>query len=475
MSFFDKLPKNFRNLEISTKITLTYVGCFMFLLILIEMVMYAGFLMALYRPAGKTIDFSIAQVKPWLDNIKQRGDYFNSDTMRQPLVTGVVVRVFDDAGNLLEDTDENYPSNESFNDCKLDYQPMFADADKEVALMTNAWVYRAKMDYVFKGEHFTLYFYRTITSEVPLLEEMKYILLILDLIGIIFAVAVGHFMSRKVLKPIKIMTEHAQNIAYGKMDGRIEIKPTNDELTELAKTFNSMLDRIKGGIDDQQKFINFVSHALLNPATAISFGIETIKHYGVEDKNFLNETIDIISTKIQNIDKILQSMLFLIHAEQNCLKIKKEDFDLSYILEDAVNEIQKADENHSVELRQNDFANVYGDSVKIRRMLMIFLENAVDYTPTGGKIIVTSQNDNGTITLSISDSGIGIAPENVEHIFEKFFSVKSRLNNNKGGGLSLPIAKWIADKHDIKIEVDSTLNVGTTFTLTIFEAPIPID
>ena len=465
-----------RNFEISTKITLTYAGCFIFLLLFIELIMYAGFWLALYRPAGKTIDFSMEQVKPWLDNIAQDVSAFDSNTFRQPLVTGVVVRVFDDNGILMADTDPNYLANEIFEDSKLDYQPFFADDDKEVALIVNALVYRAKMDYFFHGEHFTLYFYRTITSEVILLDKLKYLLMILDLFGIIFAVAVGHFMSRKVLKPIKIMTEHAQNIAYGKMDGRIEINPTDDELTELAKTFNNMLDRIQGGINQQQEFVIAASHELINPATAISTGIDFLKHYGFEDKESFNENVDIIFSEIQNIGDILQNMLFLFRTDQNCLLLDKENFDLSYVVEDVMKKMKRDAKAHNFELVKNDFVNIYGDKKRIRQLLRIFLDNAVKYTPDGGRITVTSKNNNGTVQLSIADNGIGIAPENINRIFDRFFRVKDKaLEKIYGGGLGLSIAKWIADNHGIKIDVESALGEGTTFTLTIAEAPISFD
>ena len=470
-----------RNFEISTKITLTYAGCFIFLLLIIELIMYASFLFALYEPAGKTIDFSMEQVKAWLENIKERGDSFDSNTMRQPLVNGVVVRVFDDNGILMEDTAPNYLSNETFEAGKLNYQPLFSDADKEVALINTAWVYRAKMDYIFDGEHFTLYFFRTITSEVPLLENLKTGLLILDLFGLIFALTVGYFMSRKILKPIKIMTEHAQNIAYGKMDGRIEINPTDDELTELAKTFNNMLDRLAVGINNQQKFVSDASHELRNPATVIIAYSSFLKNYKLkgysqEEVEAFNESINAICSESQNLYDLLEELLFIARADQNRLILDKEDFDLSYIVEDTVKKMQQITKNHSIELIKNDFANVYGDKTRIRQLIRIFLDNAVKYTPVGGKISVTSKNNDGKIKLSIADNGIGIAAENINQIFDRFFRVKDKaLENIDGGGLGLSIAKWIADNHGIKIDVESALGEGTTFILTISETSIVMD
>ena len=118
---------------------------------------------------------------------------------------------------------------------------------------------------------------------------------------------------------------------------------------------------------------------------------------------------------------------------------------------------------------KNEPAKIFGDETTIRQMLRIFLDNAVKYTPVGGSIKVSSAIDGGKISLSISDSGIGIAPENQKKIFDRFFRIDSEdlVSEANGSGLGLSIAKWIADSHGIKISVDSEPGKGTTFTLTI--------
>ena len=244
--------QKYRNAEISTKITLTYTACFIFLLIIINAVMYFGVYYALYRPASRSIKSSAENVKDFMETLAQNPYTFNPASIHDPLVAGVVLRVVDDNGNILVDSDSHYMANENLNKNILESSPIFADEDMEVAAYGGALVYRYQNDYTVEGEHVTFYFFRTITSEKTLLDSLENMLLLLNIFGVIFAVAAGNFASKKVLKPIKTMTEHAQNIAFGKMNGRIEIPPANDELTELAKTFNDMLDRIQGGIDAQQ-------------------------------------------------------------------------------------------------------------------------------------------------------------------------------------------------------------------------------
>lgn len=458
------IVQKFHNAEISTKITLTYTACFMLLLMIINAVVYFGVFYALYRPASRTIKYSMEQIQNLMDTIAENPAAFNPNSIREPLVAGVVLRVVDDFGNILVDTDKNYISNELFNKNILSNPPSFADEDMEVSAIGNALVYRAKSDYTFEGEHVTLYFFRTITAERILLDNMENILLLLDIAGMIFALAVGNFVSKKILKPIKVMTEHAQNIAFGKMSGRIEIPASNDELTELAKTFNDMLDRIKDGIDKQQEFVIDASHALINPATAIFGNTGVLKKYGFDDRELFNESVESISESVRSMESIIQNLLFVARMDQNRQKLNKADFNLAYVVRQAVELKQIVATNHEFNIVQNDDATIFGDEDIILQMFEKFLDNAVKYSPDGGKISVTSKIDGNKIFVSIADNGVGIAQKNFDKIFERFFRVGT-LEDVKGGGLGLTIARWIADNHGIKIEISSELGRGTMFTL----------
>lgn len=458
--------QKFHNAEISKKITLTYTACFMLLLMIINAVVYFGVFYALYRPASRTINFSMSRVQNLMDTIAENPAAFNPNSIREPLVAGVVLRVIDDFGNILVDTDKNYPSNERFNKNILDNPSSLAAEDMEVSAIGNALVYRAKSDYTFEGQHVTLYFFRTITAERILLENLENILLLLDIAGMIFALAVGNFVSKKILKPIKVMTEHAQNIAFGKMSGRIEIPASNDELTKLAKTFNDMLDRIKDGIDKQQEFVIDASHALINPATAIFGNTGILKKYGFDDKKLFDESIESISESVRSMESIIQNLLFVARMDQNRQKLNMTELNLAYIVRQAVELKQIVAVNHEIKIIQNDDATIFGDEDIILQMFEKFLDNAVKYSPHGGKISVISKLDGDKIFVSIEDNGIGIAQENFDKIFERFFRV-GELEDVEGGGLGLSIARWIADNHGIKIEISSERGKGTTFTLII--------
>lgn len=470
MSVIEKIKRKINGFEISTKITLGYSACFILLLVLINAAMWIGVMGALYSPAEKTIRYSMAQVEKVFGELEENYDDFNPNAFRGALVAGVVLRVVDANGEVFIDTDpQNYPSIEDFNAAILLDKPLFADDEFDIARIGSALVYRAKMNYTHEGTTVTLHFFRTITSELNTFDNVEKFLFLLDVAGILLSVGVGYVMSRRVLTPIKTMNELAREIAFEKMSGRIPIGTANDELSELAKTLNEMLNRLERDINRQQKFVSDASHELRTPAAVIKGYIDFIETYGTADPTLLKENLKVIGSEAQNMQALLENLLFLSRTDQHRQKLHKKTLDLDDIVGDVMSKMKTVVKTHRVELLSNPPAKIFGDETTIRQMLRIFLDNAVKYTPEGGSIKVSSTREGEKIFLRISDTGIGIAPENRQKIFDRFFRIDKEdlVSEANGSGLGLSIAKWIADSHDIKISVDSELGKGTTFTLAI--------
>ena len=467
MTITEKIKNKYQNSKISTKITWTYAICFMILILLINFALWFGISYALYEPASRTLDYSVKNVQEILNKLEDDATYFNPNAIREPLVPGVVLRVMDNEGNIFIDTDPKYLSNSRFEENILKNPPFFADGDKDIARFRNALVYRSRLDYVHDGEHVTLYFFRTITSMSHIFDQLAIFLIFIDIFALLLAVKIGNVVSKSILEPVSAMTNLARKIAFEKIGDRVPIPPANDELTELAKTLNEMLDRLQGGIFRQQKFVSDASHELRTPATVIAGYIEILEKYGTEDKELMEESVEAIRSESQNMKNLLENLLFLARTDQDRQKIYKEKFDLSEVVGDVMKKMKKVCTTHEVELLKNDSAEIFADKTMILQMLRIFLDNATKYTPAGGKISVNSELVDGKIKLSISDTGIGIAPENIEKVFERSFRIDSEnlVKDVRGSGLGLSIAKWIAENHNIKIEVASKLGEGTTFNL----------
>lgn len=469
MSTIDKVKRRINGFGISTKITLAYAACFILLLIVINAVMWLGLMNSLYSPAEKTIRHSMERIQLVLEELEKNYTTFNPNSFRGALVTGVVLRVVDEHGEVFIDTDENYPSVEMFDKGRMKNPPIFATNEFEIAQIGSAYIYRAAMNYTHDGETVTLYFFRTITSELNLFANLERLLFVLDVLGIVGALVVGRMVSRRVLTPITTMNELAREIAFEKMEGRIPPGTANDELSELAKTLNAMLDRLQGGINRQKQFVSDASHELRTPAAVIKGYIEFIETYGTADEALLKENLKVIGSEAQNMQALLENLLFLSRTDQHRQKLNKKILDLDDIVGDVMSKMKTVVKTHTIELLKNDPAKIFGDDTTIRQMMRIFLDNAVKYTPEGGKISVSSARDGDKILLAVSDTGIGIAPENQKKIFDRFFRVDSEdlVSEANGSGLGLSIAKWIADSHGISISVAGALGKGTTFTLTI--------
>ena len=464
-----KIKRKINGFEISTKITLAYAACFILLLAVINAVMWLGVMNALYTPSENALRQSMEKIEKVLSELEEDESTFNPNSFRGALVTGVVLRVLDERGEIIVDTDDTYPTIEQFNEGHLSDPPIFADDEFDIAQIGSAFIYRAEMKYTHEGETATLYFFHTITSELKLFAALERLLFLLDVLGIGGALVFGRLVSRRILTPIKTMNELAREIAFEKMSGRIPLGTADDELNELAKTLNDMLDRLQGDINRQRQFVSDASHELRTPAAVIKGYIDFIETYGTQDEALLRENLKIIGSEAKNMQDLLENLLFLSRTDRHTQKLHKKILDLDDIVDEVMRKMKTVVKTHKVELIKNEPAQIYGDETTIRQMIRIFLDNAVKYTPEGGSICVVSVRDGEKVALSISDTGIGIAPNNQDKIFDRFFRIDSEdlVSEANGSGLGLSIAKWIADSHDIKISVDSELGKGTTFTLII--------
>ena len=168
--------------------------------------------------------------------------------------------------------------------------------------------------------------------------------------------------------------------------------------------------------------------------------------------------------------QLIEKLLFLARADQKRQAVHKESVIFTELLADTIEKMQTVTISHEVTLGENAEATVYADPVLLRQLLRIFLENSLKYTPPGGHIHASSTlaPDEKSITVTLSDDGIGIAKEHQAHIFDRFYRVdSSRTKETGGSGLGLSIARWIADQHDIRIRLISEEGEGTSVMLTI--------
>ena len=192
--------------------------------------------------------------------------------------------------------------------------------------------------------------------------------------------------------------------------------------------------------------------------------------WGKEDEELLDEGITSIQTEANNMHKLIEDLLFLARADQNKQMLIKAPTEFSAII-DYVAEKVKLKESQTIDILINDVGEVYVDRDAIEKMLVIFIDNGIKYSGDNGKVRIYSKRDGKFMKVAIEDNGVGIAEEDQGIIFERFYRVDSSRTKLVEGvtssGLGLSIAKWIADQHDIKIDLESEVDKGTKITLTI--------
>lgn len=217
----------------------------------------------------------------------------------------------------------------------------------------------------------------------------------------------------------------------------------------------------------QQRLVNDVSHELRTPLTIIRGYVDILERYGSEDPALFSEAVSSIKTSAQNMQRLVENLLFLARAEQGYQPLTMVPVELDELLKRFV----EAYCSPRVQISKLMPCKIMADAEFIKKMLSVFLDNALSYSPPDTAVKIELAVSIDKATLKIIDKGIGIAKEDRAKIFDRFYrtdKARTKLNDSKTSvGLGLSIAKWIADRHNIKITLKSTLGEGTTFKLTI--------
>lgn len=265
-----------------------------------------------------------------------------------------------------------------------------------------------------------------------------------------------------MLKPVEVMTKTVKNITINALDTRLDVSGSQDELKELAETFNSMLDRIQHSYEQQQQFVSDASHELRTPIAVIQGYANLLDRWGKNDQAVLEEAIGSIKTEAANMQELVEKLLFLARGDKNRLQIEKKDILLPELIDEVIKETKLITKNKNIFSQQCDNITLRADRKLLKEAIRIFVDNSIKYTPEGGNIIINCYAENAKAVLTVEDTGIGISAEDLPHIFNRFYRAdKSRTKQTGGTGLGLAIAKRIIQLHDGTIKVNSILNQGT--------------
>jgi signal transduction histidine kinase len=294
------------------------------------------------------------------------------------------------------------------------------------------------------------------------------IILLSDIILLVIMLPIGSRVSKRLLLPVKKMTETVKNISVKDMNTRLDVSGSKDELKDLAKTFNDMLDRLQRSYELQNQFVSDASHELRTPIAVIQGYANLLDRWGKEDKAVLEESIAAIKSEAESMKRLVEQLLFLARSDKSTQKIEMADFKVEDLIDEVVKETKLIDLKHQILNQSNEALVLYGDRNLLKEALRVFIDNSIKYTEEGGVIKINSYKKSKNLVFEIEDTGAGISKEDLPHIFDRFYRAdKSRTKETGGTGLGLSIAKWIILKHKGNIEVQSKLGWGTKVSILL--------
>ena len=308
-----------------------------------------------------------------------------------------------------------------------------------------------------------------LTTEITTVLHTFVYVIVFAMVGVIVLAGLGGlFLANRVLKPVQEITKTAQKIEGSDLSQRIAVN-TDDELGRLASTLNEMIGRLEEAFNRQRQFTADASHELRTPL-AIMQAEATLALSKERTSDDYRKSLETISQESDYMSSVIGKLLFLARSDAGKEQLNFEDVELKELITGLSANIEALAQDKGLKFTVDakEDLTVSGDKVKLRQLFINILENAVRYTPADGNISVSLVEKDSNAVVSISDTGIGIPPEHLSHIFERFYRVdKARARADGGVGLGLAIAKIITESHKGKIEVESEVGKGTTFKISI--------
>jgi len=280
----------------------------------------------------------------------------------------------------------------------------------------------------------------------------------------------GYWLSRRALAPFDQITQTARSVSIQNLSSRLVVPQSRDVLQRLSETFNSMLERLEAAFKKITQFTADASHELRTPVAVMRTRAElSLRKTRTVDE--YREALTQIHTDLEKTSDLVEKLMLLARADYGAEVLQLSSANLGEIVRDACSQGRTLSENKQISFYEQmpDFPVwVKADAHALRRLFLILIDNAVKYTPTGGQIEVFVATDNGSALAVVRDTGIGIAPEDLPNVFERFYRAdKARSRESGGVGLGLSIGRWIVETHGGTIEVQSSPGHGSIFQVRL--------
>jgi heavy metal sensor kinase len=298
-------------------------------------------------------------------------------------------------------------------------------------------------------------------------------------LALFLASAGGYFLARKSLAPVVAMSSQAGRIGAANLHERLAVQNEKDELGHLAQSFNSLLDRLSESFERQRRFMADASHELRTPVAILRGEAEVALSQQARSLEEYRESLGVLHHEAERLTHIVEDLFTLTRADAGQYPLQPRDFYLEELVGECVHSARTLALAKKISLNFEEASEspTRADESLLRRMILNLLDNAIKYTPEGGRVTVTGRRAGDEYVLSITDTGGGIPADLQPRIFERFFRVdkaRSRAENDGGGaGLGLSISRWIAEAHHGRLELTRSDSTGSTFTAYLPAGPLP--
>ena len=319
---------------------------------------------------------------------------------------------------------------------------------------------------------FRLFVFHSLKEQNTLKSRIAAIFLIGVPLSLLMAGFGGYFLARKSLAPMVEMSRQAAAISAQNLSERISIKNKHDELGDLARVFNELLARLDAAFEQQRRFMADASHELRTPLAIVRGEAEVSLSRRDRQTDDYRESLNVVHDESKRLTSIVEDLFTLARADAGQFRVNLAPVYLDEIVGEAIRSMRVLanQKNIGLSLKADAEMPFNGDESLLRRLFLNILDNAVKYTPNGGRISVACMSVGTHYHITVTDDGIGIPGGEQSNIFDRFYRVdkaRSRAGDTEatGAGLGLSIAKWIAEIHGGDIKLVSSNNDGSVFLI----------
>jgi heavy metal sensor kinase len=316
------------------------------------------------------------------------------------------------------------------------------------------------------GRHYVVQVGEMLARFDETLSDFDRMLWLRTLIGITLAVIMGPVLAGWALAPLMRLARHAQSVSITRLDERLPLRGTDDELDRVAAAFNQALDRLERSIGEMRQFTAALAHELRTPLAVLRGQAEMALTSAAVSPLQTREQIASQIDEYDRLTRLINQILTLARAEAGEIAMTRGRIDLSAIATAVGDQVEALADAKGIQLKMDIAPAVFvrGDAGWIERLLLILLDNAIKFTDAGGDVSISLQTVNGRVVLAVRDSGVGMSDEELPHVFEPFYRAPAA-RPAEGAGIGLALAKWIVAAHGATIEAVSAPQQGSRFSV----------